>query len=110
MNELKSYEDSKVKTLPHPASARPYQASLTKNVLPLERSGARLTEREQGKAKKERGWPAIVKIYIYLRRKKQGDKRRQNYPERLPTQSAKFQTGQAKITRSPVAQGGFLKG
>ncbi|KAG8262096.1 hypothetical protein J6590_059838 [Homalodisca vitripennis] len=38
---------------PHPASARPYQASLTKNVLPLERSGARLTEREQGKAKKE---------------------------------------------------------
>ncbi|KAG8260792.1 hypothetical protein J6590_088712 [Homalodisca vitripennis] len=71
---------------PHPASARPYQASLTKNVLPLERSGARLTEREQGKAKKERGWPAIVKIYIYLRRKKQGDKRRQNYPERLPTQ------------------------
>ncbi|KAG8313970.1 hypothetical protein J6590_103082, partial [Homalodisca vitripennis] len=41
---------------PHPASARPYQASLTKNVLPLERSGARLTEREQGKAKKERGW------------------------------------------------------
>ncbi|KAG8253298.1 hypothetical protein J6590_038168 [Homalodisca vitripennis] len=39
---------------PHPASARPYQASLTKNVLPLERSGARLTEREQGKAKKER--------------------------------------------------------
>ncbi|KAG8303190.1 DNA topoisomerase 3-alpha [Homalodisca vitripennis] len=28
-------------------------ASLTKNVLPLERSGARLTEREQGKAKKE---------------------------------------------------------
>ncbi|KAG8326932.1 hypothetical protein J6590_031284 [Homalodisca vitripennis] len=68
---------------PHPASARPYQASLPKNVLPLERSGARLTEREQGKAKKERGWPAI---------------------------SAKFQTGKAKITRSPVAQGGFLKG
>ncbi|KAG8251727.1 hypothetical protein J6590_073605 [Homalodisca vitripennis] len=47
---------------PHPASARPYQASLTKNVLPLERSGARLTEREQGKAKKERGWPAIENL------------------------------------------------
>ncbi|KAG8265204.1 hypothetical protein J6590_100005 [Homalodisca vitripennis] len=30
-----------------PASARPYQASLTKNVLPLERSGARLTERQR---------------------------------------------------------------
>ncbi|KAG8314405.1 hypothetical protein J6590_093415 [Homalodisca vitripennis] len=51
-----------MQTEPHPASARPYQASLTKNVLPLERSGARLTEREQGKAKKERGWPAIENL------------------------------------------------
>ncbi|KAG8258017.1 hypothetical protein J6590_038146 [Homalodisca vitripennis] len=82
-NRLASQNHALLPSEPHPASARPYQASLTKNVLPLERSGARLTEREQGKAKKERGWPAI---------------------------SAKFQTGKAKITRSPVAQGGFLKG
>ncbi|KAG8246779.1 hypothetical protein J6590_076868 [Homalodisca vitripennis] len=59
-NRLASHNHALLPSEPHPASARPYQASLTKNVLPLERSRARLTEREQGKAKKERPGPRIM--------------------------------------------------